>query len=232
MTVCTTQARGRRMRLTRLDECGVPVPGPTGQLVTSGFVSVASTPEYQDPEEINQTNANGEPCIVDQGTPVLNWITNEIIMCRIDPDAFNIITGNPLVLNDATTPESVGFRVNSELTGTAHFALELWTGTTGADACAGGGATQYGYWLYPHMLQAQLGEYTVENGALTMTLSARTAGGAGWGVGPYNVRADATSGTPEPLLTAMGEEDHLHYEVVTIAPPADACGAQELPEEG
>ena len=226
-TVCTTQARGRRMRLTRLDECGVPVEGPTGQLVTSGYVSVTSTPTYEDPEEINQPNANGDTCIRDRGNPTLSWIENEIVMCLIDPDAFNIITGNPLVVDDASpTANTVGFRIDDLLTGTASFALELWTGVTGQPCAAG--EVQLGYWLYPFMVQAQVGEYVVENGALTLTMTARTQAGSGWGVGPYNVRADATLGTPEPLLTAIGANTHLHYEVVTVPAPAAVCGAQEL----
>lgn len=228
MTQCVTMARGRRMRLTRTDECGVPQTGPTGQLVTDGFVSVANAPNISDPEEINQPNANGDPCIDDQGNPIFRWIDLTMIFCQVDPDAFNIITGNPLVLNDAATPESVGFRVDSEVTGTAHFGLEIWSGTTGPAACETGTA-QFGYWLYPHVLQARVGEWTVENGALTMTLTARTAGGTGWGVGPYDVRnsVGATPG-PAPLLTPIGSSEHLHFEVVDLAPPAAACGAQAL----
>lgn len=229
MTQCLTMARGRRMRLTRVDECGTPVPGPAGSLVTSGFVSVANAPNYADPEEITQTNANGDPCIDDQGLATFRWIDLTIIFCQIDPDAFNIITGNPLVLNDATEPESVGFRINAEDTGTAHFALEIWSGATGASACEGGGA-QYGYWLYPHVLQARVGEWNVENAALTMTLTARTGGGAGWDVGPYDVRNDAESGAAEPLLTPITGSDHLHFEITSLAPPEAACGAVELPE--
>lgn len=226
MTQCATMARGRRMRLTRLDSCSEPVAGPTGQLVTSGFVLVTTTPNYQDPEEINQPNANGDNCIVEQPNAALNWLDLSIQLCNIDPDAFNIITGNPLVLNDATTPESVGFRINQGLTGTANFALELWSGITG-QACAGG-VTRYGYWLYPWVLNAQVGEWSVQNAALTMTLTARTQAGSTWGVGPYNVREDAVAGTDEPLLTPIDDEDHMHFEITTLAPPPAVCGAQAL----
>lgn len=227
-TLCRPLARGRRMRLTRLDDCGTPAPGPKGTLVTDGFISVASAPNYLDPEEITQLNANGDLCVDDQGNPQLRWIDLTIAMCRVDPDAFNIITGNPLVLDDAVAPNTVGFRINKGVTGTASFAMELWSGVTGQSCSTGD--VEYGYWLLPFIVQARVGDWTVENGALTMTLTARTHDDSQWGTGPsaYLPRADAVAGTPEKILTAIDDEDHVHFEVVTIAPPAAACGATAL----
>ena len=75
MTVCSSLARGRAMRLTRLDECGNVVEGPTSTLVTKGYVSVTSTPVYTEPEDITQTDANGDNCIDDQSDPALRWVT-------------------------------------------------------------------------------------------------------------------------------------------------------------
>lgn len=229
-TKCVKLARATRMRLTRLDECGAPDPGPLGTLLTSGWINVDVAPNYLDPEEITQLNANGELCIDDQGNPQLRWLDLTVVMCQVDPDAFNIITGNPLVADDATpTPNTVGFRVNGELTGTANFAMELWSGVNG-QSCDASGAKEYGYWLFPYIVQARVGEWSVANAALTLTLTARTSVGSGWGVGPtaYTVRADATTGTPERILTAIDDTDHVHFETVTVAPPAAVCGATTL----
>jgi hypothetical protein len=232
-TECVPLARASRMRLTRLDACGAPVPGPTGQLVTDGFISVAHAPNYLDPEEITQLNANGDLCIDDQGRAQLRWIDLTILMCRVDPEAFNIVTGNPLVVDDAApTPNTVGFRIDGDQTGTANFAMELWSGVPG-QPCTISGDVKYGYWLLPYIVQARVGEWTVENAALTMTLTARTSTGSGWGQGPdtYLVRADATTGTPEQILTPIDSDTHVHFEVVTVPPPAAACGAIELPAD-
>lgn len=229
MTQCFPLARASTMRLTRLDSCGVPDPGPTGQLVTNGFINVDHTPNYLDPEEITTLNANGDLCVDDQGRPQLRWLDLSIVMCRIDPDAFNIITGNPLVLNDAATPESVGFRINGELTGTVNFAMELWSGVKG-QACDAEGNALYGYWLLPFIVQARVGQWSVANAALNLTMTARTSIGSGWDVGPtaYTVRGDAVTGTPERILTAIDDTDHVHFEFVNVAPPAAACGAAVL----
>jgi len=217
------------MRLTRLTDCGLPDPGATGMLVSDGMINVDAAFNYLDPEEITQRNANGDLCIDDQGNPQLRWIDLTIVMCQVDPDAVNIITGNPIVVDDDTPTNTVGFRVNQALTGTARFALELWSNVSG-QPCSAEGDRSYGYWLLPFVGQARLGDFSVANAALNLTFTARTFPDSLWGLGPtaYTVRADATLGTPERILTAIDDDDHLHYETVTVAPPAAVCGGQTL----
>jgi hypothetical protein len=187
MTQCASLARGRMMRLTRLDECGEPVIGETSTLVTKGYVSVTATPNYREPEEISQADANGDACIEDQADPSLRWLDLSVVMCNIDPDAINILTGDPLVLNNAApTPEAVGFCIDSSVSGSAKFALELWSGKPG-QACTGAGAPEFGYWLFPFVVQARWGEWAIANAALTITFTARTSANSLWGVGPYDV---------------------------------------------
>lgn len=232
MTVCSTLARGARMRLTRLDECGVPVVGAASVVTTSGFVSVGVTPVYRDADEIEVTNANAELCITDRTCPQFKWDELEIVFCNIDPDAWNIITGDALVLNDAVVPEAVGFRQSGNDLCTSSFALEIWSKVTGAP-CTDPTEAPYGYFLFPFVVQGTVGEWTFENEGLTLTLSAVTKAGSGWGIGPdtYLVRRDAVSGTPEQILTPIGPDDHMHFEQVTVAPPAAACGATALPAD-
>lgn len=227
---CVGLARGRAMRLTRLDACGVPVEGPDSTLVTGGFVQVVTTPVYQDAEEIQVTNANGQLCIDDQADPALRWLTTAITLCQINPVAINILTGDPIVQDDATpTANDVGFRIDSAVTGTANFALELWSGVPG-QACSTGGTEQFGYWLYPFVVQAQFGEWTLGNAGLTLDLTARTSSGSGWDVGPYaDVRRDAATEALEALLTPITETQHMHFEVTTAPVPAASCDPTALP---
>src|SRR5687767_988371 len=226
--VCSKQARAKVMRLTLLDECGAVVEGPASTLVSKSFVSVTSTPNYLEAEEISQADANGDLCIDDRSDPALRWIDLSIIVCVTDPSMINLITGDPLVLDDAATPNTVRFRINAALTGTANFALEIWEGITG-QACTVDGNPSYGYWLYPWVKDAQWGEWVHQNGALVLTFTARAVNGSGWGVGPYDVRRDATvPATLEPLLTAIDDDDFVHYEVSSAPLPTSACGAVAL----
>lgn len=228
-TICAPLARGKLMRLTRLDDCGAPVEGTSSTLVTKSFVSVTVTPNYLDAEEISQADANGDLCIDDRSDPALRWLDLSIIMCVTDPDAINIMTGDPIVVDDATpTPNKVGFRIDGTLTGSGNFALELWSGVTG-QACSTAGFTSYGYWLFPWVKDAQWGEWVIENGALTLTFTARSVFDSPWGVGPYNIRRDATvPATLEPLLTVIGPAQPVHFEVTSAPLPTPACGAVEL----
>lgn len=226
---CAKMARGKMMRLTLLDECGLVVEGPGSTLVTKSFVSGTFTPNYLEAEEISIADADGEICVSDRSDPALQWIDISLIICTVDPTMINLITGDPLVLDDATpTPNTVGFRIDTDLSGSANFALELWSGVPG-QACGVGGFTQYGYWLFPWVKDAQWGEWVIENGALTLTFTARAVIGSGWGVGPYLVRRDATvPATLEPLLTAIGDTDAMHFEVSSAPLPTPACGTVAL----
>jgi len=226
--VCPRQARAKVMRLTLLNECGAVVEGPASTLVTDGFVSVTSTPNYLEAEEITQANANGDLCIDDRSDPALRWIDLSIIVCITDPSMINLITGDPLVLDDAVAPNTVGFRINAALTGTANFALEIWEGITG-QACSVDGFPSYGYWLYPWVKDAQWGEWVHQNGALVLTFTARAVNDSAWGFGPYDIRRDAVvPATLEPLLTAIDDDDFVHYETSSAPLPVAACGAVAL----
>ena len=112
-TQCGNLARGKMVRFTRLDECGAIDPGPLSTLVTKSLVSVTWTPNYLEAEEISQADANGDLCVDDRSDPALRWIDLEAIICVIDPDMINLITGDPVVVDDAVAPNTVGFRIDA-----------------------------------------------------------------------------------------------------------------------
>lgn len=225
-TECLKPLRGKRMRITKLNACGAYAAGAASVVVTSGFVSVAQTANYRDPDEYEVVNANGDLCINERSDPQLKWLDLVITLCEVDVEAVNLMTGSPLVLDEATpTPNNVGFRTREGVT--ANFALEIWTDLAGA-ACVGS-SQKYGYVLLPWIKSGTVGDVTVENAAASFTVSARTSAGSQWGTGPYDVRNTAeVSPVPAPLLSPIASNDHRHIEVVTLAPPAAACGASEL----
>lgn len=218
--------RGRRMRVTAVDECGLPVTGASSTVVTEGFISVAMTGNYNEGEDINVQNAGGKTCVTDEGeTEFLNYGL-EIVMCDVDPELYALFTGNALVADSAG--DNVGFRVNSDTIPSATaFALELWTGVP-SDSCSGG-ATPYGYLLLPFIKGGVLGDFTVENAAINMTISqASTKDGNQWGQGAYDVVKD-TGDVDSVLLTALDPNDHLHVQYTTVPPPAATDGAVAYP---
>jgi hypothetical protein len=206
--------RGRRMRVTKTDGCCGPAYGDDNSIVTEGFVSVALTANITEAEEITVTNANGKTCVRDAGSPTFDGYGAELTFCEVQPCLFSMITGQPLVTDQAG--DVVGFRMNSKITLDASgFALEVWMGVPGV-ACTGD-AGAYGYLLLPCLQGGVIGDFTIENAAITFTITgASTRDGNGWGQGPYE---------DTQLPTALDTDDHLLVVFTTMDPPdvTDGC---------
>lgn len=226
MTKCFSLIRGRAMRVTRLDGCGAPVPGPDSVVSSDGFISVGLTAQTEEGEAISVTNAAGRVCISDTPAPKFTGYGLEIALCGVDPNLVNLFTGQPLVLDP--DGEAIGFRVSSAIDlDDSGFALELWSGVPAA-ACEPGAGQTYGYMLIPFVKGGILGDYTVENGPVNFTITgANSKDGSAWGVGPYNVTNDE-NGDAGPLLEAIGIKDHLHVQLTSVPPPEPGCGAVAL----
>lgn len=223
-TKCFALIRGRAMRVTRTNACGAVVLGPQSVVTSEGFIQIALTANTEEGETISQTNAAGNVCIFDQPAPKFTGYTVEVQFCGVDPDLYSLMTGQPVVLNG--DDEAVGFQVNSDVNLDGQgFALESWS-TVPAAACEAGEAS-YGYFLSPFLKGGVIGDFTIANDAVNFTLSgAQTKDGNSWGVGPHDVLLD--TGSPSPLLLALPTTNHLHMQVVDLAPPETGCGATAL----
>lgn len=207
--------RGRTMRVTRVGLCCDPVPGEDNSVVTDGFVSVALTANITEPEEIVVTNANGQTCVRDPGCAEFNGYSVELTFCDVNPCLFAMITGQPVVLDQAG--EAVGFRMNSDVVVCDQgFALEVWMGVPGV-ACEAGAGGSFGYLLLPCLQSGVIGDFTIENAAVTFTITgASTKDGNGWGDGAY---------TDTMLADPLDPNDHLLVMYTTTPPPdpTDGC---------
>lgn len=228
-SICLKPVGGIRMRGTKVDSCGIPLTGVGScQVITEGFVSVERTAEYADPSQFVVMNAGGKVCLKHRTAPQFLWMTYNISFCEVDPELYSLITGAPVELDDTPiTPQAVGWRTRDTTIGTTHWALEVWTDLSGMECI--GANKPYGYYLAPHIDQGTVGTPTTfENGPVSFTVTgARSNGGAGWGVGPYDVLRDTLS-APSPLLTPMLAADHDLFQLTTLAPPAALCGCQTV----
>lgn len=227
---CFSPVRGRAMRITKLDGCGRPVYGDESVGVSDGFVSVSFTANTDEGEEINVTNAAGKTCVREVPCPTFLGYGVEIEFCQVDPGLFAILTGQEPE-KDATGVNA-GFRINSDISGCdSGFALELWTGVPGVTCdpnAATGDAVPSGYLLLPYLQGGIFGDFTVENGAISFTVTgAATKTGSGWGSGPYQVVRDA-QGDTVVLERPIDSGDHLLVRYTDVAPPPVACGTMPL----
>jgi hypothetical protein len=221
-----TLLRGKVMRVTKEDACGNRILGPSSVVTSKGFVSVALTSNTTQGDAITVTNANGDDCVSDTPAPKFSNYGVVINFCGVNPEAFTLLTGQPLVYAfDGTTV--TGFGVDDDITlDSSGFALEMWSSVP-SGACVGG-QQAYGYILLPFLQGGVIGDFTVQNDAITFTVTgAQTKGGNAWGAGPYNVVA-GSGGAAGPLNTALPTTRHLHLEKTTVAPPTPADGATAL----
>lgn len=227
---CYTPFKIPKVRVTQLSSCGVPVTG-CSTVVSDGIISVAMTKEYEARQEFFVKNGNGDFCVRETNPPILKWINLTLHFCNVDPEMYNILTADPVVLNDATSPVAVGYSVQEGSAANVNFALEGWTrlANNGGVPCTGG--VEYGYFLWPWIVEGTLGDLTLENGAASFTLTSRTRAGSGWGTGPYIVNYSENppgSTTRLPLLTPIGSTQHMRTFMTRFPPPTASCGCQQL----
>jgi hypothetical protein len=231
-TKCLQPVKGRRLRVTRLDSCGRPVYGEDSQAVSKGFINVAFTANTTESDEINLTNAAGEVCVYEASVQTLTGYTLEIQFCGVDPDLLSIVTGQPVVLG-ADGETVIGFDIDTSVDlADVNFGFELWLGApTSNTACAPGSTGKFGYLLLPYLSGGILGDFTVENAAVTFTITgSATKDGNAWGVGPYNdiMLNNATPAVPGPMPSPVSATTALRLIEVDLLPPEPECGSRPL----
>lgn len=228
-TRCFTPVLGKRIRVTSLDQCGtVPASGTEGAVVaTNGFISLTLSSEIEDGAEIITRKADGSLCVNEMTAASFKRFNLEMEFCGVDPGLLSLVTNGEAYLD--YNGDTAGI-VIPEGTIETKFALEMWSGLSGAACPTGVDITECsGYLLLPFVQSGVLGDIEI-NGEDAITFSmtgAFTKGGNGWGVGPYNVVLDGSD--PAPLPTALDPGDHLLLMETCVSPPASVCGLQAMP---
>lgn len=226
-TDCFGSIKGRVARITRLDNCGVPVIGAKSSLSTSGFVKVDFAPTYEDGTAYRKKNANGDWCVNDKGDSVLTELGVTVEFCKVDPDAIEIVTPADLILSGT---DAVGFQLGEGLP-TNRFGLEIWSYVPGTSGCAGG-TQRYVYSVLPNLGDGKVGAWTLQDDVMSFTVSATSKGAPDsttWIAGA----TPATTGAPYPASympanAAILSGRHVAMMTTTVAPPAELCGAVAL----
>lgn len=219
---CGPAVQGTVLRVVKLDACGAPVTGASSAVVvTKGYTSIAPEPQYEDGDVFRTKNAAGELCTNFVGPNVYANSNITVTMCVLDPDAGVIITGSRLILTDSVTGSGNAYGYNNPA---AHFSLETWQPLSGAGRCDPvTGLQRYVYWAWPHVFNAKVNGFSIENGPLELAFEAMTTyPSALWGDGP----GTGTSWLPGVIDTTDYQDDYL-WNITTTPPPTPptVCGA-------
>lgn len=229
MTDCFTPVQGRRIRLTKLDNCGRPIYGDCAQVTSKGFVQVELSAQTEDNEVEGTTTAGGEVCSPSSSNTELTHYELNISFCQVDPDLILAMYPHwePHVNDDG---ERVGWHQIGGLPSNG-FALELWTDiqTQAGDPCAGGGGAGQGAWGYlllPWVMGQAPGDLTIENAPVDFEFTGVTKRGSGWGRGPYLV--EIVDGRPQRLRKPVKPKTDLVIFKTGVRPPDALCGCQPV----
>lgn len=213
---CVTPIQARVMRLVKLDDCGNPVTGAESMVVVSdGFISIASSPQYQDGEEHSQRNAAGAIALYQKDPSELTRVDLTTNFCILDPDAIVVITGERLLTNATDVGTGIAY---GEGMLTARHSLEVWQPVAGAGACDPSGNQQFVYWAFPNVGNAKVQDFTFENGPFQFTTVAETRA-----VSPL-----WDLGTPWLDGNEFEPREHFLHNITTVPPPVPSCGAVPL----
>lgn len=211
--------KGKVIRVIKTDTCGAPISGAgSSQIVSSSFVQVQMSPQYEDGVEFFQRTADGTPCVNDKDAPTLKRIQLTVQLCSVDPD----MTPSILSARELTTTAPIsgtGFAIQ-EGAPTAHFSFETWQNVAGAGACSSGGSPLFVYNAWPHVKNPQLQDYTIENGVSMMQFLCETvAPSTNWLAG------QSWLGVNNPIQSL----DHWLWNITTSAPPTAVTGLRSYP---
>lgn len=210
--LCFSPIQAEVIRITRLDQCGVPVTGAAGgQAVLDAFTEVQNSPQYEEGQRFLLRKANGEPCVNQKGAGFFNWLEQTVQLCTLDPTVLAIVTGDRLITDGVT---GVGVAFGEGLLD-EHYSIEAWQPVSGSGACDASGQQQYFYWAFPNLFDAQMQDFTFQNDTFTLGWKGTSQQGSTlWDLGDDWL----------PPGEGVESGDHYLFAITTEPPPEPYCG--------
>jgi hypothetical protein len=176
--------QGVSIRVTRLDAAGNLLNGAGDSYVTSAFMRVSFTPEYEEGDEITEKNANGIVCVTYKSPDVLKRITMELAICEPDSELSQLLSGGLLLRKTIDgVSKSIGWAapgVGDDPAGNG-VAIEVWSHAVKDGKRAS--VLPYFHWVFPFAKMRQSGDRVIENGMLATTFEGYGLGNVNFGAG-------------------------------------------------
>jgi hypothetical protein len=181
--------QGVSIRVTRLDAAGNLLNGAGDSYVTSAFMRVSFTPEYEEGDEITEKNANGIVCVTYKSPDVLKRITMELAICEPDPEISNLISGGLLLRKNLGTfanpdNKSIGWASPGVGDDPAGFGVSIEVWSHAIKDGKKSSTLPYFHWVFPYAKLRQSGDRVIENGMLATTFEGYGLGNTQFLSGP------------------------------------------------
>ena len=176
--------QGVSLRITRLDELGNLLNGPTDSYIMSSFIRVSFTPEWEEGEETTEKDASGRVCAVFKPDDTLKRMNFEVAICDPDPEVTALLSGGvmlsgPNALNTGDTTRGWASVQVGEAPSGNGVAIEVWSRAIVDGKPAS--TLPYYQWVFPYVKLRVSGDRVIENGILATTFE-------GTGLGNINFR--------------------------------------------
>lgn len=183
-TACYSMVRGSVIRITRLDNRGGVLAGDRSSLVSRNVAKVTLNEVSDSRAELNEKDDRNKIRLYAPAQAQTVRFQADIDFTLTDPDAIELTTGQPVVLN--ANGDAVGWDAKTRVR-TVPFALEVWSRLD--DRSTG---YQYGYTVFPYLRGGFLSGMTFGDGHISFGIKgARTMKGTRWGAGPYDLNVPA-----------------------------------------
>ena len=191
--------QGVAIRVTRLDEFGNLLNGPSDSYTTSAFIRTSFTPEYEAGDEITEKAADGTVCVSFKAPDTLKRVNLEIAICDPDPELSALMSGGLML----SGPVGTGAAAKEQVQGWASaqvgedpsgngVAVEVWSRAIQNGKPAG--SNPFFRWVFPFVKTRLSGDRVIENGLLATTFE-------GYGLGNINFRSGVDESWRWPAAT-------------------------------
>jgi hypothetical protein len=210
--------KGRILRVTVLNECGIPVTGTAGgQVTVSGFTQVGSSAQYETGDEHLVKTADAQLCVNEKDDDILKRFEVTVDLCSISPGLVANTVSPARLLTSSEPPTGTGFAL-AEGAATTRFSLEVWQRVAGQGACNAAGQPLYVYNVWPNLGNGKIGDYNIENAPSTLQITAESkAVSPLWTVGNPWLGAGAVTIVP----------DHWFQNLTSVPPPDEVTGIND-----
>jgi len=181
--------QGVSIRVTRLNADGSLGTAAGDSYVTSGFMRVSFTPEYEEGDEITEKNANGVVCVTYKSPDTLKRITMELALCEPDAELTNLISGGLLLRKNLGTyanpnNKSIGWAAPAVGDDPAGYGVAIESWSHAIKDGKKSSTLPYFHWVFPFAKLRQSGDRVIENGMLATTFEGYGLGNVEFGSGP------------------------------------------------
>ncbi len=181
--ICLPQIHACAMRVTQLDNNGVPLPGAGNIYVTNALSKLTLKPIYKDGDEIEEPNACGELIVQYKEDDFFKRADFELELLTPDPYLTELVVPGSAVLAESSSQVGWAFPPIGLVTG-AGIGIELWAKRINDGVLDS--LYPYAWWTMPRAKNVRLGDREFSKTAQKPTFTGQMYENENWFDGPLN----------------------------------------------